>query len=150
MKSLKLSFVWFLIIGCSMLIKPAYSQTQLLNSAKKIVTDYFDKNRNLITRIMPDDLNLRYKIVDILTLQRVKNSIENGKIYHCSPLGDDIVGIFLLIENDSCKLIQIHDLTDFRAAWDFMCKNGYTIDEINTSINYIINNYEYDLQITVH
>ena len=152
MKNIKLSIA-FLILGCILYSNGAYSQSLLLDSAKIAVAQSinatYDKNKNW-QKIAPNDLNLRYEIFDILTLQSAIDSISNGRIYYFSLLGDDHIGQYLLVENNSPKIIQNHELTDLKKTLEFMYRNGYSPEQINESICFIINRYELDMSFAVH
>ena len=152
MKNIKLSIA-FLILGCILYSNGAYSQSLLLDSVKNVVVNDFNticgKEKNW-RDLSPNDLNHRYQIFDILTLQSASESIRNGRIYYYSLLGDDQVGTYLLVENNSPKIIQNHELTDLKKTLEFMYRNGYSPEQISKSLEFIINRYELDIAFTVH
>ena len=152
MKNIKLSIA-FLILGYVLFINPVHSQPALLDSVKMTVSQSinatYDKNKNW-QKIAPNDLNLRYEIFDILTLQSAIDSISNGRIYYYSLLGDDQVGTYLLVENNLPKIIKNQNLTDLKKTLDFMHRTGYSQEQISKSLEFIINRYELDIAFTVH
>lgn len=152
MKNIKLSIA-FLILGYVLFINPVHSQPALLDSVKNVVVNDFNticgKEKNW-RDLSPNDLNHRYQIFDILTLQSASESIRNGRIYYYSLLGDDQVGTYLLVENNLPKIIKNQNLTDLKKTLDFMHRTGYSQEQISKSLEFIINRYELDIAFTVH
>lgn len=149
MKKIK-SLIFFLVSGFFLSINPVYSQSALLDSVKKAVAINLNainskyKNWRILSS---NDLNYRYQIFDILTLQSASESISNGRIYYFSLLGDDQIGYFILLEENKPTIIDIEDLRSFKIVWDFMCRNKYTLEQMNSSIDFIIKNYGYILYL---
>jgi len=152
MKKVKSSIVIFLV-GYILYINPVYSQPSLLDSLKnEVVNDIntiYGKEKNWRS-LFPNDLNRRYQIFDILTLRSASESICSGRIYYYSLLGDDQIGSYLLVENNSPKIIRNFDLRDLKETLEFMYRNDYTQEQIIKSIDFIINRYELDMAFTVH
>lgn len=120
-------------------------------AAKELVANYFDAKYGSETgRYAPEDLNRRYEILDILTGQPIKNSIENGAVYFCAMYGDDACGIYLLLENDVPELVTVRTLPEYQVFWDFIYRNGYTREQMNTCVEFIVARYEYEVSVTVH
>lgn len=152
MKNMKVIIV-ILILKFVININTLYSQSLQLNTITSIVVkdlnEVYGKDENW-QNIVVDDLNRRFEIFDILTLQSVGESIGDNRIYYFSLLGDDQVGSYLLVENNFPKIIQNHDLTDLKETLDFMCRNGYSEEQISKSLKFIINRYVIDTAFTVH
>lgn len=142
-----------LLAGYLSHISPVYSQPQLIDSLKNAVVNDInaiygkDKDWRILSS---NDLNRRYQIFDILTLQSASESIRNGRIYYYSLLGDDQIGSYLLLENNSPKIIRNFDLRDLKKTLEFMYRNDYTQEQIIKSLDFIINRHVLDMAFTVH
>lgn len=152
MKNMKVIMV-ILILKFTLNINTLYSQSLQLDTITSIVVkdlnEVYGDGENW-QNIVVDDLNRRFEIFDILTLQSVSESMCDNRIYYYSLCGDDQVGSYLIVENNLPKIIQNHDLTDLKETLDFMCRNGYSEEQISKSLKFIINRYVIDTAFTVH
>lgn len=139
------------ILSCTVHVGIAFVNPPL-EVVKMVVADYFDLHNNQTgkTPFKPDDLNRKYEIFELRTKQNVENSIKNGEIYFCAIFGDDLCGVYLLLENDTPKLMRVEDIGDYKIIWDFMYRNGYTLKQVNTCVEFITSNYDYEKSIAVH
>lgn len=130
--------------------QPIYPKSPI-DTVKIAVADYFETfYGDERFRYLPDGLNRTYYIYDILNKQRVQNNVKNGTIYHCSVMGDDTCGIYMLYENDTVQMMRIMNIVDYKVIWDFMRRHNYTLEQIDQYIDFITNNFEYEVSITVH
>lgn len=119
--------------------------------ANKMVAAYFNKiygNEN--RTFLPQDINRKYQIMDIVSDRLLDNGIEDGKIYFCSILGDDSCGIYLVIEQEIPRLLKISSILEYKKILDFMYRNDYPLEALNKVFRFIIDNSEYEQSITVH
>ena len=142
-----------LVIGYILYINPIYSQSSLLSSIKETAVNDLNTiyGKDKVWRDLSfEDLDCRYQIFDILTLQSASKSVRNGRIYYYSLLGDDQIGSYLLVENDSSKIIRNSDLRDLKKTLEFMYRNDYTQEQIIKSLEFIIYRYELDMSFSVY
>lgn len=129
-------------------IEESTAQT-LTESLKKKVAMYLTAiyESDSPNPVKADDLNARYEIYDILDqkgLDGQKIKAENGKIYIFRLLGADLCGTYAFIENNKVQIVRMYTPEDYRAACDFMCRQHYRIEQVNTVLKYIIENDEYE------
>lgn len=141
MRTLIVTIIFF-TMNCAMFIEPVYSKSPLLDSVKVVVANYFNKiygNENLL--FIPEDINRKFQIIDIITRQSVDKEVKNGMIYHCALYGDDVFGFFVFLENNRLNLLEINNTLQVERARLFMRRHDYTLEQMDRCFDYITTVY---------
>lgn len=118
---------------------------------KKKMADWVSEAYPDSYRGVPHEINCTYEIWNISEDgKRMKSGFKDKKIYYGLPMGDDLAGVYILIEDGKVALVEINDFPDYKKLWDFMYRNNYDMETINRFLDRAIVNYELEKSMTVH
>ncbi len=130
---------------------PAFSQDALLETVKRIVTERL--NANYPDRRMPfvpEELGTSFQIVDIATRKQVTTKIKTGRIYYFAPRGDDVIGMYLLLDKyGNTNVLANETFRELNATMDFLVDNHYKSRALVRSFEFILQRHELDRAMMV-
>ena len=130
---------------------PAFSQDARLETVKRIVAErlnmnYPDRRRPFV----PEELGTSFRIVDIATRKPVTTKIKTGRIYYFAPRGDDMVGMYLLLDKyGNTSVLANETFRELNVTMDFLVDNHYKSKALVRSFEFILQQYELDRAMTV-
>lgn len=99
---------------------------------------------------VPEELGTGYRIVDIATRKPVSTKIKTGRIYYFAPRGDDMVGMYLLLDKYGNTSVMYNEtFGELNVTMDFLVDNHYKSRALVRSFEFILQQYELDRAMTV-